>query len=82
LIFFWHYTHDAQKFKQQREGVQSMKRILTLMFISIFALTFSIGFVSCKKKPAEEPAVEEKKAEEAKPAAEEKKVEEAKPMKK
>ena len=58
-----------------------MKRILTFMFISIFALSFGIGFVACKKK-AEEPAVtEEKKMEEAKPA-EEKKMEEAKPMKK
>jgi len=59
-----------------------MKRILTFMFISIFALAFSVGFVSCKKKPAEEAEVkEEKKVEEAKPA-EEKKMEEAKPVKK
>ncbi len=51
-----------------------MKRILTFMFISIFAFAFSIGFFSCKKK-AEEGEVSEQKTEEAAPAPEEKKME-------
>ncbi len=56
-----------------------MKRILTFMFISVFAIAFSVGFTACKKKAAEETEVtEEKKADEAAPAGEEKK-EEAKP---
>jgi hypothetical protein len=59
-----------------------MKRIFTLIFISLFAFAFSAGFVACKKdKPADEPVVEEQKADEAAPAGEEKK-EEAKPAEK
>ncbi len=54
-----------------------MKRIFTMIFISMFALAFSAGFVACKKdKPAEEPAVEQ--TEEAAPAAEEAKPAETK----
>lgn len=53
-----------------------MKRFLTLVFISIFAIALSAGFVACKKdKPAEEATMEEPKAEEAAPAGEEKKEE-------
>ena len=50
-----------------------MKRIFTLMFISIFAIAFSAGFVSCKKKAAEDKEVTEEKA--PAPAGEEKKEE-------
>lgn len=47
-----------------------MKRIFTLIFISIFALAFSAGIVACKKaEKTEEPAVEQP-AEEAAPAEE------------
>jgi len=39
-----------------------MKRnILTLMIVSIFAITISFGFVGCKKEaPVDQPNVEEK----------------------
>jgi hypothetical protein len=59
-----------------------MKKIFTLIFVSLFAFAFSAGFVACKKdKPADEPTVEEQKEGEAAPAGEEKKAEEAAPAK-
>jgi hypothetical protein len=61
-----------KNFKLQTEGVHCMKRIFSLIFISIFALAFSAGFVACKKaEKTDEPAVEEQKAEEAAPAEKE-----------
>jgi hypothetical protein len=58
-----------------------MKRILTFIFISIFAVAFSAGFMSCKKKAAEEQEMTEQKEGQG-PATEEKKMEETKPMEK
>jgi hypothetical protein len=60
-----------------------MKRIFTLIFISLFAFAFSAGFVACKKAEDKgDAAIEEQKAgEEAVPADAEKK-EEAKPAEK
>jgi hypothetical protein len=57
-----------------------MKRILTFIFISVFAVAFSGSFMSCKKKPAEEQEMTEQK--EGQPGMEEKKMEETKPMEK
>jgi len=56
-----------------------MKRIFTFIFISIFAVAFSAGIMSCKKKPAEETEMTEQKEGEAAPAE---KMEEAKPAEK
>ncbi|HOO70458.1 MAG TPA: hypothetical protein PK926_01770 [Spirochaetota bacterium] len=41
------------------------KNIISLLMISIFAITVSMGFLGCKKEeaPADQPAVEEPAAE-------------------